>query len=53
MPKLTKSIVDAATPHEKQFTVWCSELKGFGVFVQPPAAASSSLIAILRDQLAN
>ena len=35
MPKLTKSIVDAATPREKQFTVWCSELKGFGVFVQP------------------
>lgn len=35
MPKLTKSIVDAATPREKQFTIWCSELKGFGVFVQP------------------
>jgi integrase len=35
MPKLTKSIVDAATPREKQFTIWCSELKGFGIFVQP------------------
>jgi integrase len=35
MPKLTKSIVDAATPRAKQFTIWCSELKGFGVFVQP------------------
>jgi integrase len=35
MPKLTKSVVDAATPREKQFTIWCSELKGFGVFVQP------------------
>jgi Arm DNA-binding domain/Phage integrase, N-terminal SAM-like domain len=35
MPKLTKSIVDAATPRTKQFTIWCSELKGFGVFVQP------------------
>src|SRR3984893_16332685 len=34
MPKLTKSIVDAATPREKQFTIWCSELKGFGVFIQ-------------------
>jgi integrase len=35
MPKLTKSIVDAATPREKQFSIWCSELKGFGIFVQP------------------
>ena len=35
MPKLTKSVVDAATPREKQFTIWCSELKGFGAFVQP------------------
>ena len=35
MPKLTKSIVDTATPREKQFTIWCGELKGFGVFVQP------------------
>ena len=35
MPKLTKSVVDAAKPREKQFTIWCSELKGFGVFVQP------------------
>lgn len=34
MPKLTKTIVDQAKPREKQFTVWCSELKGFGVFVQ-------------------
>ena len=35
MPKLTKSVVDAATPREKQFTIWCRELKGFGAFVQP------------------
>ena len=28
MPKLTKSIVDAAPPREKQFTVWCSEFEG-------------------------
>jgi integrase len=35
MPKLTKSIVDAAVPRAKQFTIWCSELKGFGVFVLP------------------
>lgn len=35
MPKLTKTIVDDAEPRDKQFTIWCSELKGFGVFVQP------------------
>jgi integrase len=35
MPKLTKSVVDAATPRKKQLTIWCSELKGFGLFVQP------------------
>jgi integrase len=35
MPKLTKSVVEAAGRREKQFTLWCSELKGFGVFVQP------------------
>jgi len=35
MPKLTKSVVDAAAPRAKQFTIWCSELKGFGVFVLP------------------
>ena len=35
MPKLTKSVVDAAEPRTKQFTIWCSELKGFGVFVLP------------------
>ncbi|MHA6687701.1 tyrosine-type recombinase/integrase [Mesorhizobium sp. A556] len=38
MPKLTKKIVDAALPREKQYTVWCSELKGFGVYVQPSGA---------------
>lgn len=35
MPKLTKKIVDAALPREKQYTVWCAELKGFGIYVQP------------------
>ncbi|WP_456772873.1 tyrosine-type recombinase/integrase [Bradyrhizobium sp. USDA 4369] len=35
MPKLTKTVVDAAIPRSKQFTIWCSELKGFGVFVHP------------------
>ena len=35
MPKLTKSVVDAAQPRECQFTIWCSELKGFGIFIHP------------------
>ncbi|WP_292435065.1 DUF4102 domain-containing protein [Mesorhizobium sp.] len=35
MAKLTKSVVDAAVPRDKQYTVWCSDLKGFGLFVQP------------------
>jgi integrase len=35
VPKLTKSIVEAAEPRAKQFSVWCSELPGFGVYVQP------------------
>lgn len=35
MPKLTKRVVDAAEPRERQYTVWCSELRGFGIFVHP------------------
>ncbi|MEW9808574.1 tyrosine-type recombinase/integrase [Mesorhizobium marinum] len=35
MPKLTKSVVDDSKPRDKQFTVWCSDLKGFGLFVNP------------------
>ncbi|EXL08628.1 MULTISPECIES: tyrosine-type recombinase/integrase [Aquamicrobium] len=35
MPKLTKAIIDRAEPREKQYTIWCSELKGFGAYVHP------------------
>ncbi len=35
MPKLTKTIVDKAERRNRQYTIWCSELKGFGVFVLP------------------
>lgn len=35
MPKLTKTIVEGAAPRVRQFTVWCSDLKGFGVYVHP------------------
>lgn len=35
MAKLTKTAVEAAEPRQKQFTIWCSELKGFGAYVLP------------------
>lgn len=35
MAKLTKTVVDAAVPRDKQFTIWCSDLRGFGLFVHP------------------
>lgn len=35
MPKLTKRIVDGATPSEKPYFLWCGELPGFGVRVFP------------------
>ena len=35
MPKLTKTFVEAAIPRSKQYTVWCSELPGFGVYILP------------------
>lgn len=35
MPRLTKTIVQTVEPRDRQYTVWCSDLKGFGVFVLP------------------
>lgn len=35
MPKLTKSVVDGADLRSKQYTIWCSDLKGFGVYIHP------------------
>ena len=35
MAKLTKRIVDAASPREAAYFLWCSELSGFGVRVHP------------------
>jgi hypothetical protein len=35
LPKLTKTIVEAAAPQEKPYTIWCSDLQGFGVYVLP------------------
>lgn len=33
--KLTKRLVDKSLPRSKQYTVWCGELKGFGVYIMP------------------
>lgn len=35
MPKLTKTEVEKAPPRAKQYTLWCSELRGFGVYIHP------------------
>ncbi|MHA6641315.1 integrase arm-type DNA-binding domain-containing protein [Mesorhizobium sp. A623] len=35
MPKLTKTLVDRSEPRDRQYTVWCSEQRGFGVSVNP------------------
>ncbi|TIN78333.1 site-specific integrase [Mesorhizobium sp.] len=35
MPKLTKAVVDGAALRDKQYTIWCSSLRGFGVYVHP------------------
>lgn len=35
MSKLTKTVVDRAELREKQYTIWCGELKGFGVYIYP------------------
>lgn len=40
MPKLTKSIVDGADLRGKQYTIWCSELKGFGAYIHPTGKRS-------------
>lgn len=40
MAKLTKTVVDKAEPRDRQYTIWCGELKGFGVFVLPSGTRS-------------
>ncbi len=35
MPKLTKTLLEAASPRSVQYTLWCSELPGFGVYILP------------------
>lgn len=35
LAKLTKSVVDSTQPRDRQFTLWCTDLRGFGVFIHP------------------
>ena len=35
MPKITKRMVDALTPSEREGVVWDDDIKGFGVRVHP------------------
>jgi len=36
--RLTKRLCDAAAPRERQYVLWCSELRGFGLRVRPGCA---------------
>jgi hypothetical protein len=36
--RLTKRTVDAASPQSERYVVWDSELKGFGLRVEPSGA---------------
>jgi integrase len=40
MPKITKRVVDALKPEDKDVFIWDSELRGFGVRVKPSGAAA-------------
>ena len=35
MSKLTKTLLEAALPRSVQYTLWCSELPGFGAYILP------------------
>lgn len=35
MPKLTKKTIDEAKPKEKRYTIWDTEIKGFGCTINP------------------
>ncbi len=35
MPRITKRVVDALRPRDREHVVWDDEIKGFGVHVHP------------------
>ena len=39
-PKLTKSVVDALQPRERDYVTWCGQLPGFGVRTRPTGRKS-------------
>lgn len=48
MPKLTKSAVDAAKPHDRAYILWDAEIKGLGVLILP--SGTKSYIFQYRNQ---
>lgn len=40
MPKLTKTYVESLLTRDRQYTAWCSDLKGFGVSINPAGSRS-------------
>ena len=40
MPKITKRVVDAASPKLDRYIIWDSEIKGFGLLVMPSGIKS-------------
>ena len=48
MPKLTKRMIDSSVPNAKPFSLWCSEVRGFGVRVHP----SGRKVFVLRYRTA-
>lgn len=35
LPRLTKTTVEGAAARQKQYSIWCSELPGFGAYILP------------------
>ena len=48
LPKITKRFIDQCGPREKDYIVWCDELKGFGLRVF--ASGQKSFLIQYRDE---
>ena len=49
MPKITKQLIEATKPTEKDVWLWDAELQGFGVRVQPSGRKTYVLRYRTRD----